>query len=261
MLAFPIRLARLESLTVKMRTMQAATRLAAVPIESLEMLFDQVPDIAFFVKDDKGRYVAVNHSLTARHGLASKQEALGKRPSEICSGDFGKIPSEQDSLVLRSGMPIVDHLEMQWQLPGQPVWCLTTKIPLKDESGRTTGIVGFSRDIRTAIEPSTVPVTFARALEIFERELPSEASPSWLAKLAKMPPHRFARTMKLIFGLTPTQYIAKSRLSKASSHLLQTEMTIAEIAMACGYFDHSAFSRAFKKATGTSPNSFRLRWK
>jgi PAS domain S-box-containing protein len=237
--------------------MNIVRMLSTVPIAALEQLFDQVPDIAFFVKDHQGKYITVNQSLLARHGLRSKQDAMGRRPADICSGDFGKLPSEQDQWVLRTGTPINDHLEMQWEMPGRPVWCLTTKVPLQDRDGRIIGIVGFSRDIRTAVAPSSVPKTFARALEQFERDLDMEASPSWLAKLAKMPNHRFARTMKLIFGLTPSQYIAKSRLGKASSLLLQTDKSISEIAQICGYFDHSAFSRAFKKATGTRPMDFR----
>ena len=244
-----------------MRIADTVSMLISVPITSLEQLFDQVHDVAFFIKDCQGRYIVVNHSLLARHGLSSKQEVIGKKPSDICSGDFGKIPTEQDELVLQSGISIIDHLEMQWEMPGRPVWCLTTKVPLKDDLDRSIGIVGFSRDIRTSVAPSSVPASFARALEQFERDLPSEASPGWLAKLAKMPNHRFARTMKLIFGLTPTQYIAKSRLGKASNLLLQTDKSISSIAQICGYFDHSAFSRAFKKASGASPIDFRRRWK
>ncbi|MCY2976237.1 MAG: AraC family transcriptional regulator [Planctomycetota bacterium] len=240
--------------------MSTARHLTTVPLTALEQLFDQVSDMAFFIKDADGKYVAINQSLIARHGFANKSEVLGKRPSDICSGDFGRIPSEQDNLILRTGVSIVDHLEMQWEMPGRPVWCLTTKLPLKDDAGKTIGIMGFSKDVRSAVEPSTVPTSFARALEVFEQDLAPEASPSWLAKLAKMPNHRFAKTMKLVFGLTPTQYLSKSRIGKASSLLLQTDMTISEIAQICGYFDHSAFSRAFKKATGFTPLSFRQQW-
>ncbi len=260
MLSLILYLGRLKPMLVKWRIMDIARTLSTVPIAALEQMFDQVPETAFFIKDGQGRYVTVNHSLLARHGLTCKRDAIGKRPSDICSGDFGKLPSEQDSLVLESGVPIIDHLEMQWEMPGRPVWCLTTKIPLKDNHGRVIGIVGFSRDVRTTVAPSAVPATFALAIEQFERELPSEATPAWLAKLAQMPSHRFARTMKLIFGLTPSQYIAKSRLGKASNLLLQTNRSISEIAQICGYFDHSAFSRAFKKATGASPINFRRQW-
>jgi hypothetical protein len=68
-------------------------------------LFDQSPDVAFFVKDDAGRYVVVNESLAARHGLKTTSEAIGKRPRDICPGEFGRLPSEQDAKMEGTQMP------------------------------------------------------------------------------------------------------------------------------------------------------------
>ena len=66
-----------------------------VEVAFLESLFDRSPDVAFFVKDAAGRYVAVNESLVARHGLKSKSQVIGKCPRDICPGDFGRSPTDR----------------------------------------------------------------------------------------------------------------------------------------------------------------------
>ncbi len=62
--------------------------------------------------------------------------------------------------------------------------------------------------------------------------------------------------MRRILNLTPKQLIIKTRL-EAATRLLAGERSIAEIAYACGYTDHSAFSRPFKVAVGLSPTDYR----
>jgi AraC-like DNA-binding protein len=228
-----------------------------VDLSVLEDLFDQMPDIAFFVKDASGRYAVVNNSLVARHGLLEKSQVIGKRPRDICPGDYGGIPSEQDAGVLRTGRPLLDHLELHWYTPHRPGWCLTTKLPLRDPEGAIVGLIGISRDVRAPIETNEIPLKFAAALNRFENNLTEPVSASDLAALAGMAPHRFARSMKRFFGLTPSQYITKARITAASRLLKESELTVAEIAMACGFYDHSAFTRAFRKVTGTTPSEVR----
>ncbi|MDX1945467.1 MAG: AraC family transcriptional regulator [Pirellulaceae bacterium] len=228
-----------------------------VEIGLLETLFDRSPDIAFFVKDAAGKYVAVNDSLVARHGLASKSQVIGKCPRDICPGDFGRIPTEQDEQVLRAGQPLVDHLEMQWHRPNDPVWCLTTKLPMRDASGAIVGLIGFSRDLRVPLQPEEIPQDFARALEEFEVSLAAEVTPAWLARRSRLSPQRLARLTKRLFGLTPNQFITKSRIAAASRMLRDSGQSVAEIALACGFGDHSAFTRAFRSATGMTPSAFR----
>jgi AraC-like DNA-binding protein len=223
----------------------------------LEELFDHTPDIAFFIKDAAGRYTTVNHSLVDRHGLQGKADLIGRRPADVCAGSFGRIPTEQDSAVLRTGRPIVDHLELHWLLPHRPVWCLTTKLPLRDATGKICGLIGLSKDVRAPISPREIQPGIAAAILHLETNYAESISPSLLARLARVPPSRFGRTVKRIFGLTPVQLIAKTRIAAASLALRDTPRAVAEIAHACGFADHSAFTRAFRAATGVTPTEFR----
>jgi AraC-like DNA-binding protein len=53
--------------------------------------------------------------------------------------------------------------------------------------------------------------------------------------------------------------IHKSRLEEGTRLLLDTDLPITEIALRCGYTDHSAFSRQFRALTSLSPSQFRDR--
>ncbi len=233
------------------------SELPAIDIHLLQTLFDLSPDVAFFIKDAAGRYLAVNESLVLRHGLKNKSEAIGKYPRDICPGEFGSIPFEQDARVLRTGRPLIDHLELQWFRPHDPVWCLTTKLPIRDANGEVTGLIGFSRDVRALVERHEIPADFASALAGFEQDLSQDVNTAWLAQRSRLSPQRLARLTKRLFGLTPTQLITKTRIATASRLLRETNKSVADIAHASGFYDHSAFTRAFRSATGITPSSYR----
>ena len=62
---------------------------------------------------------------------------------------------------------------------------------------------------------------------------------------------------KRIFDLTPSQIITKARIAAASQILLETDKSVAEIAYAVGFYDHIAFTRAFRSAIGLTPSEFK----
>ena len=141
--------------------------------------------------------------------------------------------------------------------PNDPVWCLTTKLPILDSGGTVVGLIGFSRDVRVQVQPHEIPKEFANALEEFEQDLSPDVTPAWLARRSQLPPQRLARLTKRLFGLTPNQFITKSRIAAASRMLRDPALSVTEIAHACGFSDHSAFTRAFRSATGMTPSLFR----
>lgn len=227
----------------------------------LEQLFDHVPETAFFLKDHTGRYLVVNQSLVQRCGLREKRQLVGRRVHDIFPPELAERYAAQDERVLRTGRPIVELLELHWYARRRPGWCLTTKLPLQNDAGQIIGLVGISRDLRAPGDKEIIPMTLASTLEHLEAHYHESISPAALAQRAGLPLTRFERLIKRIFGLTPGQLITQTRLAAASRLLQETDRPVAEIAHACGFYDHSAFTRAFRSAIGVTPTQYRLQHK
>jgi AraC-like DNA-binding protein len=223
----------------------------------VELIADLMHDTAFFIKDGLGRYLVVNQSLLERHGLKHKSQMVGRRPCDVCPGDYGRIPTEQDEHVLRTGQPIVERLELFWRRPNVPVWGLTSKLPIRDENGCVTGLIGMSKDLAAPVSRDDVSPEVARVLRYLESAYDDPVSPSTLARKAGMTAARFARIIKRIHGISPMQLITKTRITVGCRLLRDTDASIAQIALDCGFADHSAFTRAFRAVTGMSPSEYR----
>lgn len=65
------------------------------------------------------------------------------------------------------------------------------------------------------------------------------------------------RNFKRCFGVSPSTYRDRLRLEKAALLLSYTSHDISEIALRCGYRNHSAFSRAFLRNHRIPPREFR----
>jgi AraC-like DNA-binding protein len=62
-----------------------------------------------------------------------------------------------------------------------------------------------------------------------------------------------------LVGVPPMQYLAQWRMQVAAGLLKETSAKVATVAAEVGYESEAAFSRAFKKATGVAPGTWRLR--
>jgi AraC-like DNA-binding protein len=64
------------------------------------------------------------------------------------------------------------------------------------------------------------------------------------------------RRIKLMTGMTTTNFILKTRLNRAKKQLTITQKQIGEVAMDCGFNDFAYFSRSFKKEFEMTPSAF-----
>lgn len=95
------------------------------------------------------------------------------------------------------------------------------------------------------------------ALDYIEANFNRKISIDLLAGVASLSPFHFIRTFKLFYGMTPGEYLGRTRLSYARYLLINSDMPISAIITAVGFKNHSSFSRLFNSCFGSSPRDFR----
>jgi AraC-like DNA-binding protein len=106
---------------------------------------------------------------------------------------------------------------------------------------------GNARDRRRAIEA---------ALWIDEHSM-SPIDLEAAAGAAGLSVFHFLRLFANVLGVTPHQYLVRSRLRRAAAMLADDSLSITDVAFDAGFGDLSNFVRTFHRAAGVSPRRFR----
>ena len=223
------------------------------------MIFDHVPDTVFFIKDEEGRYVAVNQTLVERCGGERKEDLLSRTAREVFPPPLGESFFEQDQQVIREGRSIRGQLELHLYPQGRQGWCLTWKEPLFDEAGTIIGIGGISRDLDSPADSSQEFQAMSRVLDHIRSHLDAPLRLPELAEMADLSTYQLDQRIRTLFGLSAGQYITRCRIEQACHLLERTEESISFIALDCGYADQSAFTRQFRQSVGLTPGAYRER--
>jgi AraC family transcriptional regulator len=78
-----------------------------------------------------------------------------------------------------------------------------------------------------------------------------------LARLARLSVSHFARAFKCTFGYSPHVFLMRRRMERAQGLMLETNSSLAHIALECGFADQAHLSRLFLRFTGERPTSWR----
>jgi AraC-like DNA-binding protein len=90
-----------------------------------------------------------------------------------------------------------------------------------------------------------------------DAHLGDELSITVLAGIAQTSAFHFARQFKTLTGTTPHQYILRRRIERAKLLLKDLGLSIADIAIACGFATQAHLTTVFRKEVGVAPGVFR----
>jgi PAS domain S-box-containing protein len=112
----------------------------------LNSLIETIPDSIYF-KDNESCFIRINKMMAKKFGLNDSQEALCKTDYDFFDEEHAHQAFEDEQRIIATGEPVVGLEEKEVWLDGHITWVSTTKMPLRDKTGKIIGIMGISRDI------------------------------------------------------------------------------------------------------------------
>lgn len=113
--------------------------------------------------------------------------------------------------------------------------------------------------------PQTAPVaprvrtrnpSLHRAIRWLEQNFTDPDCLTQTVEIAGTSARQLQRLFRTHLGLRPIQYLTEARINHARALLTQTEMSVQEVALACGYNSTSTFSKLFREKFGVAPSQY-----
>ena len=130
----------------------------------LRTLIDNIPD-PIYVKDSLGRKIISNRADLEVLGLTSEDSVLGKTDIELSYPGDALQTFGDDMSVIQTAQPILNKLEFFTDRKGKKKYYLTSKIPLKNDSGEIIGLVGVGHDITVQKQSEQKIIQLSKGIE------------------------------------------------------------------------------------------------
>jgi transcriptional regulator GlxA family with amidase domain len=93
----------------------------------------------------------------------------------------------------------------------------------------------------------------SQVIQMMETNIEEPISPATLARDVGMSTRQLERLFRRYLSRSPKRYYMELRLQKARNLLMQTDMTVINVALACGFASPSHFSKCYRAHYNTTP--------
>lgn len=221
-------------------------------------LFEALPDILFWIKDRQSRFVFVNRAFS---DLVRRkpEDFIGKTDTDIFPDEIARTFLQDDQGVFDTGKSILNKMELVTRRAGGIEWRMTSKVPLFSLEGDLVGTSGISRRLDQR-EGHPLPAPYralSKLVDFVHDHVDQTLSVDELARQAGMSISTLERRFRSHLGTSPKRFILHAKIAAACDRLLNTPMSVGEIAESLGYHEHASFTRAFTSVMHMSPTAYR----
>ena len=228
---------------------------------SLLDLFDVIPGVYMYIKDSEGRFVRANRVVCEVVGASDPDELIGRTDFDYFPPAVAAQYVAEDQRVIASGQPLSDQV---WIVPGKngvPRLYLCSKIPLLDRGDEVVGIAGLKRPYEYSGDDSAGYSRLVSVIAFVTENYAREIEAADMAEHVHLSVSQLQREFSKNFGITPIRYLREVRIGVVRHLLESSDLSLAQIAAQCGFYDQSHLTRHFKSSTGLTPSKYRQRFR
>jgi AraC-like DNA-binding protein len=225
--------------------------------QPLRELFNHLPDVAFSLKDAESRVVCASRAVLAKFGMNSEIEIVSTTDRDRYPARMAEVFLQGDREVVETGHPRLDRLEVWYNAQGALDWCVVTKRPVHATRGGVIGVMMVMRPWRGSPQGLGGDSGTDRVVQAIRRSPGDVHEVSGLARLAGVSARQLLRQFRELFGVGVKEFVMRARVQAAADGLVSGAASIAEVALECGFYDQSTFTRHFRKRTGITPARYR----
>ena len=230
------------------------------PIDDILQILDvleKIPGARFMIKDLDSRYVYMSEALQKAIHIEPGQEVVGKTDFDLFPRIVAQNFRENDLQVFRFGKPLVGEIHAAMFFDHAPIWAISSKYPLRDRNGEIIGLITINEPYDEVAGDDDELNRLLPAIERMSKDFAESHTVAELARACGYSERHFMRLFNHRMSVSPHRFLEQVRMVHALDSLKHSSRPVAAIAESCGFHDASAFSKRFKRFTGTTPLRYR----
>jgi AraC family transcriptional regulator len=165
---------------------------------------------------------------------------------------FAKTGLRKDQMIERLARALLAGEQIGGTLGGHYTECLSAAIVMR--------LLTSAERAAPSKRPGVAELArwrLRRAIEFVETNLANSISSSEIAGAAGLTRMHFAAQFKAATGLRPHEYLLRRRVERAQEMLVQTDMSVVDVALSVGFQSQSHFTVVFNRFVGRPPHAWR----
>ena len=224
-------------------------------------MFAHLAGMSFFAKNQHYQLMLGNSHFYRRFGFTEESEVIGKTDFDLFPRPLAETFRRDDEQVMSTGKPVLDIIELFLNQQGMPDWFITQKIPLMNKQGKPCGVMGVIQ----AYDHHQNIIAADPAIAEAANQLRNDPGKRWrmddVAASVHLSQRQFDRKFKVCFGVTPQNYLVKTRIQAACEALRRPGALITQVAIDLGFYDQSAFTVQFRRHMGITPLHYQRQYR